>query len=110
LKPLPFVIPAECHSDNHIIEIDFDALKWFEQASDKDILDLAKCEWGGDYPADAVAQHFERNLTKELFVYLEKYAPDDCGFECHVNEACAIGWIKSNRPELNKLDIFQQTC
>lgn len=99
------VIRAEAHSDDHNVEIEFDAVRWFKQAADDDILDLAECGWGGDYPADAVAMFFDgkRNGTGGLFRYLETIADDWSkkdlrGFECNVNEEDAIKWLRKHRP------------
>lgn len=99
------VIRAEAHSDDHHVQVEFDAVHWFEQASDSEIADLARCDWGGDYPADAVAEFFDRtgkNSTSRLFRYLEAIADDRSkkdvsGFECHVNRADAIQWVKAHR-------------
>jgi hypothetical protein len=102
------IIKAECHSDDRRVEITFDALKWFQQASDKEILDLAECGWGGDYPADYVAHFFGSRATHDLFLYLEKFAPNDTGFECHVDEAMARAWIAKRRPHL--VDKLCATC
>jgi hypothetical protein len=102
LKPM---IRAEAHSDDHNVEVEFDAVRWFKQASDDEILELAECGWGGEYPADGVAEFFDgkKNGTSRLFRYLEDIAGDwskkDCGgFECHVNEEDAIKWLRKNRP------------
>ncbi len=99
------VIRAEAHSDDHNVEIEFDALRWFKHASDDEILELAECGWGGDYPADGVAEFFDgkKNGTGRLFRYLEDIAEDWSkkdlrGFECHVNEEDAIKWLRKNRP------------
>ena len=53
------MINAEVHSDDRAVDADFDATLWFEQASDDEIMELEYSGWGGDYPADAVAQFFE---------------------------------------------------
>lgn len=97
-------IPAECHSDDHRVEIDFDAVDWFRQASAEEIADLADCEWGGDMPADEVARFFSGNVTGRLFKYLDfdpvmSFSDDKVGFECHVDDEAAIAWLKANRPE-----------
>ena len=99
------VIRAEAHSDDHNVEIEFDALRWFKQATDEEIVELAECGWGGHYPADAVAEYFDgkKNCTSRLFRYLEDIAEDWSkkdlmGFECHVNEEDAIKWLRKNRP------------
>lgn len=101
------MIHATALTDDHIIQTNFDATLWFEQASDADILDLARCGWGGDYPADAVAQHFAKtdDGLKGLFAYLEAIRDlplkrDCCGFDCHVDEDEALAWLRQNRPHL----------
>lgn len=100
--PSSFVIPAECHSDDRAVEIQFDALKWFEQASDEEIADLVLCGFGGDYPADIVADYFDCSTTRPLFFYLEEIVDrlKSCGFECYVNEEAARKWIGEHRPNL----------
>ena len=98
------MIKAEAHSDDHAFEVEFDAAPWFEQAGNKEVYALARCGWGGDYPADAVAD-FMRDRVAELtdmFKYLEAVAfkRDNPGFECHVDETQAMEWLKFHRPDL----------
>jgi len=105
------MIVAECHSDDRNVEVAFDATPWFKQASNKDILDLAGCGWGGDYPADEVAEWMADRRSKagkriaEMFKYLEIIHGDPAkkntqGFECHVDEDSARKWLAKNRPAL----------
>lgn len=102
------MIKAECHSDDRNVEIIFDATVWFEQAKDKAIIDLASCGWGGDYPADSVAEYMADHIEKIAFMfkYLEAIQNDwtkkDChGFECHIlDEKAANVWISKNRPQI----------
>lgn len=98
------MIRAECHSDDHVVEVAFDATIWFEQASDKEILDLAAVEWGGDYPADDVAIWMaDRNGDiARMFTYLEMVAGrrNSPGFECHIDGMDAMGWLGEHRPHL----------
>jgi hypothetical protein len=103
-------IRAEAHSDDHIQEVEFDASPWFRQASDQEILDLAACDWGGDYPADGVAEFMsgQNPDLDALFGYLHsihnlRSKTDCCGFECHVNSDDAIAWLKQHRPALAAL-------
>lgn len=94
------MIRAEAHSDDHRIEVEFDATLWFEQADIQEILDLAKCEWGGHYAADQVALELadgHRELTR-LFDYLN--IVNDVGFEVHVDEDNARAWLLINHPGL----------
>jgi len=108
--PPPVVIPARAKSDDHIYDIPFDAEKWFAQANDKEVRDLAECGWGGDYPADEVAMFMagHDDQLPDLFKYLEKIAnikskKDVSGFECHVDEDKAMEWLKHH-----KIYLFRQ--
>jgi hypothetical protein len=101
------VIPAECHSDDHKVRARFDALPWFAQASDEDIRELAGCNWGGDYPADGVAQFLSgrHRRVARVFRYLSyrptfAYSGDRVGFECHVSGPAALRWLREHRPAL----------
>jgi len=101
------MIKAEVHSDDHNIEVEFDATPWFDYASEKQIIELARCDWGGDYPADAVAQFCSNHdpRIQKLFDYLDINQDDsskkDCGgFECHVDKVSARVWIRANYPKL----------
>jgi len=94
------MIPAETHDDNRKHEVQFDATKWFEQASDEAILGVVACDFGGDYAADEVAEFFDGKNDQVSEMFEKK----DCGFECHVNPAGALKWIMENRPALyNKI-------
>ncbi len=102
------MIQAEAHSDDHVIEVKFDATPYFEQADDEALLQLAECGWGGDYPGDYVAQHMAEKVpdVAKLFEYLTAIADvpskkDVCGFECHVDATDAMAWIAGNRPNLH---------
>lgn len=120
-----FVISAEVYSDSSEVEIQFDALSWFQQADDEDIIDLADCGWGGDYPADEVAEFFSTDggpcdkcgqsksgPTADLFAFLEvanRYSRESLGYECHVDENMARAWLKVNRPGVfKKLEIPEE--
>ena len=100
-------VKAEAHSDDYNVQVEFDAADWFEQASDQEIVELVNCGWGGDYPADAVAEFLsdaDLGLSK-LFDYLHAIANDpskkDCnGFECHIDPDKAAAWLNANRPQL----------
>jgi hypothetical protein len=100
-------IPAEAHSDDYVVEVHFDALPWFEQATDEEIQSLCEIEFGGNYAADAVAESFICILEdmSRLFDYLDiirdlPSKKDCCGFECHIDREAAMRWIKENRPKL----------
>jgi len=99
------MIRAECHSDDYRVEIEFDAQRWFDEATDEEILALARIGWGGDYEADAVAEEFKERETKKLWDYLElglnmPYSNDPVGFECYVEESDALDYVKKARPHL----------
>lgn len=101
-------IKANVHTDDYVFDIEFDASPWFATANEQEILDLAECGWGGDYPADVVAEYFESSIefahgqVKRMFEYLNLISdtPKSCGFECHVDEKSARGWLTAFRPEI----------
>lgn len=103
-------VSAEAHSDDRRKEVDFDAAPWFARASDEEIIALAECDWGGDYPADAVAENLsDRRVNEdlvELFAYLNganehlSMYEDTIGFECNVEEAYALQYCRAFRYSL----------
>jgi len=98
---MTFTIPAEVHTDDHIISVDFDAEKWFEQATDDEIIDLIQCGFGGDYPADEVARRSSEWFPEIDKVFDHRNPNEDLsGFECSVFESAAIKWLTTNRPDL----------
>lgn len=90
-------IRAEVHSDDHAHVASFNALPWFEQASDDEIQELAGIDWGGDYAADAVAEFCEDTSDDVAAVFKHK---GNQGFECNVCEADAFRWLQKHRPAL----------
>jgi hypothetical protein len=106
---MEFVIPAEAHSDDRVFEVPFDAEEWFKQASDDEILQLAQCDWGGNYPADSVAEFMAERCPRlaKLFEYLEHIATlptkkDVCGFECSIDDEAVMRCLRRHEPELAK--------
>ncbi len=101
------MIRAEVHSDDMMFEAKFDATPWFEQASDTDILELAGCDWGGDYPADHVAEFMDGKDpdVSAVFVYLARVrnTSNRCGFECHINDSMAMAWLHEHRPNVHRV-------
>lgn len=92
-------IRAEVHSDDYAMQIHFNAVSWLRTASDAAIRALAACDWGGDYPADAVARDLaDQNADLEQFFRFEAYRR--VGFECHVDAADALAWLAVHRPPL----------
>jgi hypothetical protein len=112
---LKLAIEAETHSDDRRFEVEFDARKWFEQASDEAILKLAEVNFGGDYPADDIAQWMAGHhpQIRDMFKYIS--VMDDVGYEVYVNEESALAWLRHNRPKLvnrvlcalNGVDLIQ---
>lgn len=98
------MIRAECHSDDRVFEINFDATLWFEQATADQLRTLSACDWGGDYPADEIAQFMDGQPNiGAMFRYCEASnaadrSRDHVGFECHVDQEDALAWLKEHRP------------
>lgn len=103
------MIKAQCWSDDRCVEVDFDATKWFKNATGREIIALKECGWRGDYASDAVAIYMA-DLNKdiaEMFEYIrirnKSQIPDMMGgFECAVNEYDAVKWLTKNRPHIAK--------
>lgn len=97
------MIRAEVHDDEFRTSARFDATEWFEQATDDEILELAKIDWRGDYAADCVAEYFEgQNIGAPETIEQVFQATNvlDCGFEVSVEPDDAIRWVEKNRPHL----------
>jgi len=92
------MIRAEAHSDDFKHTAKFDATPWFEQVTVEEIIELAECGWGGDQPADQVAQFFDGETGYEGVTSM--FENKDGGFECHVHEADVFAWLASNRPSV----------
>jgi hypothetical protein len=101
-------IGAEVHSDDYHATADFDATPWFEQATDRQISDLADAGWRGDYPADVIAEWIhESSLDAGVDAVFDYIATADLpkdysGFEVSVDEDQARRWVAINRPELEE--------
>lgn len=92
------MIKANVHSDDHVYTHDFDATPWFQQASDEELIELAKIDYGGDLAADQVALILE-DQDAEIATLLEYCRKkDEVGFEVHINQSQAEAWLKENRP------------
>lgn len=106
-------IEATLSSDDQIAQATFDALEYFKQANTRTLRELVDCGFGGDYPADMVAEFFQgkNHDVDDVFGYLEsirglRSKKNACGFECHVNPEQAIAWLKENhRDALSSLPI-----
>lgn len=97
------MITAECHSDDHAVEVTFDATRWFENATDKQILSVAAEDWAFGYATDdiAMSEAEENEQIADMFKYIEiRGKVEDMGFGCSVDHSEAMTWLKENRPNL----------
>jgi hypothetical protein len=92
------MIRAEVHSDDHKVEVNFDATAWFQQASEDEIVSVAACGWQYDYPTDNIAIWYSaaNEEVQKLFFYLG--IVQDQGFGCWVHANDALAWLAENRP------------
>lgn len=95
------LIRASMHSDDRVLEAPFFAQEWFIGASDDSIKTLYEDEWSHSDEADAVARSAEHVYRVELvFNYIRAYNRADrdaIGFECTVNRADAMAWLRRHR-------------
>ena len=98
------VVKAEVHTDDGLDQAYFDAALYFADpyTTDGDLLELAQCGFGGDYPADNVARYFEDKDCDVTVLFRHHDAlvgtPRETGFECHVDPEDALAWIRKHRP------------
>lgn len=104
VQTTPFRITAQSYSDDRNVDVRYDAFDWFRQASAEDIYALAECGWGGDYPADAIAQFFAEKLdgVAAIFAHIENVSDtrNSVGHETHVDATEALTWLDANRPDV----------
>jgi len=105
-------VHAECHSDDRVYSAEFNAVRWFEQADDNEVLELAEDDWGDSYAADRVGMFMADIVpdVQKMFDYLEHYnqaQTKHIGWVCTVNKDHALKWLKAHRPQLHQrmLDI-----
>jgi len=107
-----YKIRAEVHTDDRNVEVNFNAIEWFDQATDDQIRNLAQCDYGGDYPADVVAQYMADHDkgVEDLFTYIRLMAgkKNSPGFEVHVNANDVTKYLKENRLELYLSDFDEK--
>ncbi len=104
-----FKIRTEAWSDCRQMQVQFDSIKWAEQASDKQLLELVECGFERDYAADNVALFMadHNSEAKKLFDFLkivqkQPLSGDTNGFEVRVNSIDFIEWLNKNRPDIAK--------
>jgi hypothetical protein len=96
------MITARIHDDAYNAQGTFDATPWFERATSKEITELADCDWGGDYPADAIAYALEETseVVRSVFLFTHgsRVASEPNGFEVYVDREEALSWLRLHRP------------
>jgi hypothetical protein len=97
------MIETEIHDDERRTQSTFDSTPWFEQASDDEIVALAKIGWGGDTEADQVGLFFEDDEIGTPCTVPSVFRTSmvlDVGYEVSINEEHARAWVQTNRPHL----------
>lgn len=99
------IITAIIRSDDRVKSTDFPANRWFAEASDEDIRDLASIDWGYELEADRIAYYLEPlNLNIELVLdhcrERKRASGEPVGFEVSVDKDQAMRWLAAHRPTL----------
>ena len=97
--PPPPPVEANIMSDDGELSVDFNAVPWLETATPDEIAELKQCGWGGDYPADKVAEA----LAASHEALDSFFGAVTGGFEVHVDELQAKRYLQQYRP-----DVWQQ--
>jgi hypothetical protein len=98
-------IGAKVSSDDGNINIDFNAIEYFESELANGNIDtvtdaLDGCNFSSDYPTDSIADYFSDTSTKRLFSYLESINAEEgrkdlMGFSCEVDPEEFYTWLQS---------------
>ena len=74
-----------------------------QEATGKQLVALARCGWGGDYPADDVTEFAAGydSLVADMFKYISMYNKEHIGFECHVDNISAMAWLRLWKPKIH---------
>ena len=89
---------AEVHSDDHRAKAEFDIRPILLQADHGWLLDLARCDWGGDQPADELALKAE-SYDDNVIRFFEYIRTAETGFECSTDGDHALTWLRDHRPD-----------
>ena len=98
-------IVAVARTDDWRIHICFDCTPYFQEASAESIVRLAREGWRGCEEADMVVYHMAGRSSDvdRILAYLDldpRMGDDPVGFECSVDSAQAVRWLRQNRPEV----------
>lgn len=109
-EALEVKIPAKITSDCGSLECEFDAVLYFRNASEEQLLQLHKEDYCNSYEADEVAL-FVRDFDKKLEQFFEAKSlittgHNLMGYEVQIDRDKAIAWIKDHLPQ-NKHQMFE---
>lgn len=95
------LIRAEAHSDDRVFEGAFFAEGWFIGATEEQIKNLVREEWGRCEEADDVARSAEKTpKVCRMFEYVHARSAgggEQIGFECTINPKDAMAWLRRQR-------------
>jgi methionyl-tRNA synthetase len=96
-------IQCQCHSDDYFVNLEFDASEYFQDAEIGDLIELSHHDWKHCQAADEIAYFYGQDNAHRLFEYLENRPlmpdGDPVGFECEVNPAEAMAWLRRHRKD-----------
>ncbi len=93
------VLPVRAHSEDWAIDVVFEGAGYFGEVAEDAIIELARCGWAHDYPADDVLYGCvdEQPRAYELNEYCQLV---DVGFEVVVDRRKTLSWLRRHRPGL----------
>jgi protein-disulfide isomerase len=103
-------VPAKFWTDDHQIEVEFDAQAYLAQAADEQLRAIHDVGFSGDYCTDAIAEFMaHKGLNEDIaegFTYLEalnkarRLRGDTMGFECSVDGEAFLRWMDQHKGPL----------
>jgi hypothetical protein len=101
-KPGP--IHSVVFSDDGALAAEFDARRWFVQATAQEICAMADAGWSGRHPADDLARYMEGrdDGVAQVMEYVRDSmeAGDPVGFTCQVTGDAAEVWLRHHRTDV----------
>jgi len=105
-------VSAECHSDDNVYQVKFNAAHWLQQAKPAEIAQLLYDDCKFDYSSDVVAQFTAsiNDAVADMFKHIERVnynggyqcglGKETCGFGCSIDENELLSWLQEYTPDV----------
>lgn len=104
----PLHVTAEIHDDTHTLSVPFNAAPYFEQLSDRELVEFINTAPSADEDTDAIALHLEDLLPDvgaffRMKAEVQPFSGETNGFEVTYEMADVIRLARDTRPDLRPI-------